>query len=286
MASGFDNLIDALKQSGMDVDNIGGTGRDGEGEASDAAGAGEGASTGEGAGSGGSSRSRGDMPFGGGTGFPFTAFGGGRRRGAGGGGGDEPPNIEFASQLGDRMASWSKRTIVIAVIVALIIVAIAYWWFHPPISINSIDTWIFVTICILLPAFVFCRGRSRRYETGDSKLDPNPGKSKSFKFLSFIPVVILALGTGGNAFSFTGATLSTGSLGSFPVTCVIMSIGMSLGGATGYALNPARDFGPRVAHAMLPIAGKRDSAWWYGWVPVAGPMAGAALAAVLFLLVF
>lgn len=194
MASGFDNLIDALKQSGMDVDNIGGTGRDDEGEASDAAGAGEGASAGEGAGSGGSSRSRGDMPFGGGAGFPFTAFGGGRRRGAGGGGGDEPPNIEFASQLGDRMASWSKRTIVIAIIVALIIVAIAYWWFHPPISINSIDTWIFVTICILLPAFVFFRGRSRRYETGDSKLDPNPGKSKSFKFLSFIPVVILALG--------------------------------------------------------------------------------------------
>lgn len=98
--------------------------------------------------------------------------------------------------------------------------------------------------------------------------------------------VILALGTGGNAFTFNGADLQTGSLGSFPVTCVIMSIGMSLGGATGYALNPARDLCPRTAHAVLPIAGKRDSGWWYSWVPVAGPMVGAALAAVVFLLVF
>lgn len=98
--------------------------------------------------------------------------------------------------------------------------------------------------------------------------------------------VILALGTQGNSFSFNGAALSTGALGSFPVTCVIMSIGMSLGGATGYALNPARDLSPRCAHAVLPIAGKRDSGWSYAWVPVVGPLAGCALAACLFLLVF
>ena len=98
--------------------------------------------------------------------------------------------------------------------------------------------------------------------------------------------VILALGTQGNAFSFAGAAASTGSLGSFPVTCVIMSIGMSLGGTTGYALNPARDLSPRCAHAVLPIAGKRDSGWGYSWIPVAGPMIGAALAGLLYLLVF
>ena len=98
--------------------------------------------------------------------------------------------------------------------------------------------------------------------------------------------VILALGTKGNAFTFAGAAASTGALGSFPVTCVIMSIGMSLGGATGYALNPARDLSPRCAHAVLPIAGKRDSGWNYSWIPVAGPMAGAAVAAGLYLLVF
>ena len=92
--------------------------------------------------------------------------------------------------------------------------------------------------------------------------------------------VIMALGTKGNT------PIGAGSLGAFPVTCVIMSIGMSLGATTGYAMNPARDLSPRCAHAVLPIAGKRDSGWWYSWVPVAGPLTGAALAAALFLLLF
>ena len=99
--------------------------------------------------------------------------------------------------------------------------------------------------------------------------------------------LILALGTNGNAFGLGGGlNASTGSLGAFPVTCVIMSLGMSLGGTTGYAMNPARDLSPRLAHAVLPIVGKRDSGWWYSWVPVCGPMVGGALAAGLFLLVF
>ena len=97
---------------------------------------------------------------------------------------------------------------------------------------------------------------------------------------------ILALGTHGNAFAINNITASTGSLGAFPVTCVIMSLGMSLGGTTGYALNPARDLSPRLAHAVLPIEGKRDSGWSYSWVPVAGPMIGCAIAAGLYLLVF
>lgn len=92
--------------------------------------------------------------------------------------------------------------------------------------------------------------------------------------------VILALGTQGNT------PVGAGALGAFPVTCVIMSIGMSLGATTGYAMNPARDLSPRLAHAVLPIAGKRDSGWGYSWIPVAGPMAGGALAAGLFLLLF
>ena len=97
---------------------------------------------------------------------------------------------------------------------------------------------------------------------------------------------ILALGTPGNAMQMGGMSLSYGAIGAFPVTCVIMSLGMSLGATTGYALNPARDLSPRLAHALLPIAGKGDSGWWYSWVPVAGPMVGASLAAALFLLVF
>lgn len=77
-----------------------------------------------------------------------------------------------------------------------------------------------------------------------------------------------------------------GSLGAIPVTCLIMAIGMSLGGATGYAINPARDLAPRAAHAILPIKGKRDSGWSYSWIPVAGPLVGGALAALCFVLLF
>jgi len=70
-----------------------------------------------------------------------------------------------------------------------------------------------------------------------------------------------------------------GSLGLVPVALLVFAIGLSLGGTTGYAINPARDLGPRFAHAFLPVPGKRDSDWSYAWVPVVAPLAGAALAA-------
>ncbi|GCF93039.1 glycerol uptake facilitator protein [Enterococcus florum] len=67
------------------------------------------------------------------------------------------------------------------------------------------------------------------------------------------------------------------------VGILIISIGLSLGGTTGYAINPARDLGPRIAHAFLPIPNKGDSDWGYSWVPIAGPVIGAVLAAGLFM---
>ena len=70
-----------------------------------------------------------------------------------------------------------------------------------------------------------------------------------------------------------------GTLGALPVGLLVFAIGLSLGGTTGYAINPARDLGPRLAHALLPIPGKRDSDWAYAWVPVLGPLLGASLAA-------
>jgi len=71
-----------------------------------------------------------------------------------------------------------------------------------------------------------------------------------------------------------------GALDALPVALVVLAIGLSLGGTTGYAINPARDLSPRIVHALLPIPGKRDSDWSYAWVPVLGPIAGALIAAL------
>ena len=73
-----------------------------------------------------------------------------------------------------------------------------------------------------------------------------------------------------------------GALDALPVGLLVFAIGMSLGGTTGYAINPARDLGPRIAHALLPIPGKRDSDWGYAWIPVLGPLAGGAIAALAY----
>ncbi len=75
---------------------------------------------------------------------------------------------------------------------------------------------------------------------------------------------------------------SLGALDALPVALLVLAIGLSLGGATGYAINPARDLGPRIMHAILPIGKKGSSDWAYSWVPVVGPVAGGLLAAIVF----
>ena len=75
---------------------------------------------------------------------------------------------------------------------------------------------------------------------------------------------------------------SLGALDALPVALLVLGIGLSLGGATGYAINPARDLAPRIMHAILPIKGKRDSDWSYSWIPVVGPVIGGLLAALTF----
>lgn len=77
----------------------------------------------------------------------------------------------------------------------------------------------------------------------------------------------------------TAGKIGLGTLGALPVGLLVLAIGLSLGGTTGYAINPARDLGPRIAHALLPVPGKRDSDWGYAWIPIIGPLSGA-LAAV------
>lgn len=75
-----------------------------------------------------------------------------------------------------------------------------------------------------------------------------------------------------------------GALDALPVGLLVLAIGLSLGGTTGYAINPARDLAPRLMHALLPIPGKRDSDWSYAWIPVVGPVVGGLLAALVYAL--
>ncbi|HCN83670.1 MAG TPA: aquaporin, partial [Sphingobacteriaceae bacterium] len=91
-------------------------------------------------------------------------------------------------------------------------------------------------------------------------------------------------------FYFTNAEMGTdktpiglGSLGAIPVAFLVWAIGLSIGGTTGYAINPARDLGPRIMHAILPVSGKGDSNWGYAWIPVIGPVIGACIAASFYL---
>jgi len=88
---------------------------------------------------------------------------------------------------------------------------------------------------------------------------------------------------GAMAMSKPASTL--GTLDALPVGLLILGIGLSLGGPTGYAINPARDLGPRIAHFILPIKNKRDSDWGYSWIPVIGPIIGGLLAVYLFKLI-
>ncbi|MBT9177030.1 MAG: Glycerol uptake facilitator protein [Firmicutes bacterium] len=85
---------------------------------------------------------------------------------------------------------------------------------------------------------------------------------------------------------FIGANQFTQGLTPIVVGLLIVAIGMSLGGTTGYAINPARDLGPRIAHFLLPIPGKGDSNWGYAWIPVVGPIIGGAFGAVFYQAVF
>lgn len=75
--------------------------------------------------------------------------------------------------------------------------------------------------------------------------------------------------------------IGLGAIGALPVALLVLAIGLSLGGTTGYAINPARDLGPRIAHAILPIPHKGTSDWGYAWIPVLGPILGAVSAALL-----
>jgi glycerol uptake facilitator protein len=77
-------------------------------------------------------------------------------------------------------------------------------------------------------------------------------------------------------------TIDMGAISPLAVALLVWVIGLALGGTTGYAINPARDLGPRIMHAILPIAGKGESDWGYSWIPVVGPILGAIIGSLLY----
>ena len=189
-SSGLDALLEALKQSGMNVDGSFGGGAAGSGGSQQAA-------SGDSDSDAGGSRSGSRGGFGGFGGFPgFGSFGGGGGRGGSG------PEIHNPFE-GASVPKFSKKAIIILVIVLLIVLAAAYWWFHPPINIHSTDTWVFVAIFILLPIFLVLWTKSKNYSVGTAKVDKNEGKAKTFKVLSAIPVVIALVGVLGGVASLS-----------------------------------------------------------------------------------
>ena len=198
--SGLDSLLEALRQSGMNTDGVGsGTG------ASDSASSGPqtpGSGSGSGAGAG-ASGSRGGVggfggfPFGGFGGFGGAGNGGGRGHGGsgsgdGGDGGSGGPTVDFEFLANDFHLP-SKKWLALIIVLALLVIAGAYWWFHPAINIHSTDFWGFVFIVILLPLFLVFWMRSKQYKTGTKEVTKNEGKAKTFRILSFVPVAVVAL---------------------------------------------------------------------------------------------
>ncbi len=121
---------------------------------------------------------------------------------------------------------------------------------------------------------------------GDTKLAvfcTGPAIRSTFDNLITEMVGTFVLVLGGLLMSASAVKL--GALDALPVALLVLGIGLSLGGPTGYAINPVRDLGPRIVHFFLPITEKRDSDWSYSWIPIFGPIAGGLLAAVIYNLI-
>lgn len=133
----------------------------------------------------------------------FTMFGMGDPFATGNGNGSdqqqqEIPHVQFDTaaefdSIKEKFASMGKKAAIICAILAVVIVAGAYWWFHPPINIHSVDTWLFIAVVILLPSFIYFRSKQRAYTSGTPHVSSNPGKAKTFKFLAAIPVAVFVL---------------------------------------------------------------------------------------------
>ncbi|ERK29450.1 MULTISPECIES: MIP/aquaporin family protein [Clostridium] len=152
-------------------------------------------------------------------------------------------------------------------------------WEQVPGYIVSQMIGAFIGACLV---YVMYKQHFDATEDKDSKLGvfcTGPAiRGTASNFISeFIGTFILVFGILG-----LGRVEMVAGLGTIAVGMLIWVIGLTLGGTTGYAINPARDLGPRIAHALLPIKDKRDSDWAYAWIPVVAPILGAVVAAITF----
>lgn len=102
---------------------------------------------------------------------------------------------------------------------------------------------------------------------------------------TFVLIFVILYISGAKLEDAQSTPIGLGSVGALPVSFLVWVVGLGLGGPTGYAINPARDLGPRIMHQLLPINGKGSSDWGYSWVPIVGPILGALLAAGLYMVV-
>ncbi|MCU0401202.1 MAG: aquaporin family protein [Algoriphagus sp.] len=102
---------------------------------------------------------------------------------------------------------------------------------------------------------------------------------------TFVLIFVILYISGAKLEDAQSTPIGLGSVGALPVSFLVWVVGLGLGGPTGYAINPARDLGPRIMHQLLPIKGKGSSDWGYAWVPIVGPVIGALLAAGLYMVV-
>lgn len=101
---------------------------------------------------------------------------------------------------------------------------------------------------------------------------------------TFVLLIAVFYMTGANLQNEDNTPIGLGAVGAIPIAFVVWGIGLVMGGLTGYAINPARDLGPRIMHFLLPIKGKTHSNWSYSWIPVIGPIIGGSLAALFYIL--
>ncbi|WP_188454220.1 MIP/aquaporin family protein [Virgibacillus oceani] len=156
-------------------------------------------------------------------------------------------------------------------------------WSKVPMYISAQMIGAFIGACIVFLNYLphWKETKDQAAKLGVFSTDPAVRSPFSNLVSEMIGTFVLLLGL-----MFIGANEFTEGLNPLIVGALIIAIGMSLGGATGYAINPARDLGPRIAHALLPIPGKGGSDWSYAWIPVLGPILGGVYGAVFYQAMF